>query len=300
MNKLLFPLLAIIALLTVPTVLPARDIPAVVSVNWLEEKLTNPAVKVLDIRKPEEFKAGHVPGAINVFYGTWAVKTFDFDNELPPDDDLTDIINGIGLTYADKVVIVGNTDPVGELAGATRVAWTLEYAGFENVAVLDGGFGKWQGDNKPVSTQPVKVKEESQELKFKKSLRANEEYLLQNREKSIILDTRLPDVFFGITKPDNVERAGRIKGALNLPSAWMFTKNGTYKPVDDLRAIAEGVIGKDTGKEIIIYCDTGKLASTWWYVLSEMLGYKNVRMYDGSFQEFSQDPNLPMEKYSWR
>jgi thiosulfate/3-mercaptopyruvate sulfurtransferase len=300
MSKLLFALLSLVVLLTVPSVLPARDIPAVVSVNWLEEKLTNPAVKVLDIRKPEDFKAGHVPGAINVYYGTWAVKTFDFDNELPPDDDLTDIINDIGLSYADKVVIVGNTDPVGELAGATRVAWTLEYAGFENVAVLDGGFGKWQGDNKPVSNQPVPAKGESQELKFKKTLRANEEYLLQNREKSIILDTRLPDVFFGITKPENVERAGRIKGALNLPSAWMFTKHGTYKPVDDLRAIAEGVIGKDTGKEIIIYCDTGKLASTWWFVLSEMLGYKNVRMYDGSFQEFSQDPNLPMEKYSWR
>ena len=292
--------LVLALLILAPAALFARDILPVVSADWLERNLKDPKLVVLDIRKPEEYRAGHVPGAVNVYYGTWAVKTFDFDNELPHDDDLTDIINGAGIPAGSTVVVVGRADNLGELASVTRVAWTLEYAGFENVALLDGGFNAWEAEKKVVSLEVVKPKHANNTFMFKPGIRANEDYLLKQREKAIVLDTRLPDVFFGVAKAENVERPGRIKGALNLPSAWMFTKKGTYMPADDLRAIAEGVIGKDSGREIIIYCDTGKLASTWWFVLSEMLDYKNVKMYDGSFQEFSQNPNLPMEKYSWR
>jgi thiosulfate/3-mercaptopyruvate sulfurtransferase len=109
----------------------------------------------------------------------------------------------------------------------------------------------------------------------------------------------MPDFFFGVSKLDFVDRAGHIKGAVSLPSPWIFTKDGTFKPKEELEAMAAGVIGKDMAKEIIVYCDTGRLCKGWGFVLREVLGYKDVKSYDGSAQEWGKDMNAPMVKYSW-
>ncbi|MBU1150976.1 MAG: sulfurtransferase, partial [Proteobacteria bacterium] len=82
-------------------------------------------------------------------------------------------------------------------------------------------------------------------------------------------------------------------------SPWIFAKDGTFKNKKYLETMAVGVIGKDLSKESITYCDTGRLASGWWFVLREMLGYKDVKVYDGSSQEYAKDPNAPMVKYTW-
>lgn len=302
MKKLQWLVLLLIMMLFLPATLLARDISPVVSTDWLEQNLANSRLKVIDIRKVEEYKEGHVPGGINVFYGTWAVKREGLDNELPADDDLLDIINAAGLTSDSLIVVVGKVDNTAEQVNNTRVAWTLKYAGFDNIAILDGGYNKWLADKKPVSTEPVTPKSISCETKLRKQLFAGKEYVLKKLGKNVLLDTRMPDFFFGITKLQTppVERAGHIKGAVNLPSAWIFTKEGAFKPAEELKAMAEGVVGKNKAKEIITYCDTGRLASGWWFVLGEVLGYGDVKLYDGSSQEFGKDPKVPMVKYSWK
>ncbi len=109
----------------------------------------------------------------------------------------------------------------------------------------------------------------------------------------------MPDFFFGVSKLDFVERAGHIKDAVSLPSAWIFTKEGTFKSKEGLDAMASGVVGKEMSKEMIIYCDTGRLCSGWWFIFREVLGYKDVKAYDGSMQEWAKDPNAPVVKYNW-
>ncbi len=292
--------LMLAAILCLPAMLLAREIPAVVSTDWLEKNLANPDLKVIDIRKLEEYKAGHIPGAVNVFYGSWAVKTPDFDNELPADDDLLDIVNGAGLTPKSLIVVAGKVDNPTEQANNTRVAWTLRYAGFGNVAFLDGGYNQWSAEKKPLSTDAVVVKAADNKPPFVKQIKADKEQVLAKREKAALVDARLPEFFFGAAKLPFVERPGRIKGAVNLPTAWLFTKEGTLRPADEITAMAAGVVGTDTGREIVVYCDTGRLASAWWFVLSETLGYKNVSMYDGSSQEFSRDIRFPLEKFTWK
>jgi thiosulfate/3-mercaptopyruvate sulfurtransferase len=292
--------LAIIGAFAAPPTLQARDIPPIVSTDWLQKNMSNATVKIIDIRKVEEYKEGHVANAISVFYNTWAIKKKDLDNELPEDDDLVDIIGSSGISADSWVVVVGKTDTATDQVNLTRVGWTLKYAGIENVTILDGGYNKWVADKKPVSTEQVKPMTVDFKPKWNKQVLVGKDYVLSVIGKSGIIDTRMPDFFFGVSKLDFVARPGHVKSAVSLPSPWIFTKEGAFKAKDDLEAMAAGVIGTDKSKELITYCDTGRLCSGWWWVLSEVLGYKNVKSYDGSSQDWAKDPNAPMVKYSWQ
>lgn len=299
-RRFLLLLLTLAAVVLVPAAAFARDIAPVVGTDWLEQNLARPALRVVDIRKVEEYKEGHVPGAVNVFYGTWAVKRNGLDNELPGEDDLADAIGNAGISPSSSVVVVGRVDSVTDQVNLTRVAWTLAYAGIENVAILDGGFAKWAAEKRPVSTERPAVKAATVDLAWRRQLHASKALLLERRGQAVLVDTRMPEFFFGLAKLPFVDTPGRVAGAVSLPSAWVFTKEGTFRPVDELRAMAEGVVGTDRSREIITYCDTGRLATGWWFVLSQVLGFADVKMYDGSSQEFAKDPSVPLARFSWR
>jgi len=286
-------MVALFLLLLLPCVSLARDIEPVVSTDWLEQNLSK--VIVLDVRKVEEYKAGHIPGAINVFYGSWAIKKVDLLNELPADDDLKDVLSSAGIEHTSSVVVVGKMDAPTDRVDFTRVAWTLKYAGVENVAVLSGGYNKWVSDKKPVSTDPVKPRAKAYNGKFNKDVLVKKADLLGRLDKALIIDVREPDFYAGKKKMDFVAKLGHIKGAVNLPTSLLYEKDGTYKTKDALAGIAAGVAGSDLSREIIFYCDTGKFCTAWWFMLRELLGYTNVKVYDGSFMEYTKDPSAPVE-----
>ena len=287
--KVMVGLLAL--LLCVPAAAFGAD--TVVSADWLQATLSK--VTVIDIRKVEDYNAGHVPGAINVFYGVWAIQKAGLLNELPADDDLRDILSAAAIEPATSVVVVGSTANMGEKANITRVAWTLEYAGVSNVAILDGGFEKWVADKKTVSKDAVKPKAKPYRGAFNKALYVNKAYVLANIVKALIVDTREPDFYSGVKKLDFVARPGHIKGAVNLPSAAAYNADGTFKPMAELEAMAKKTVGEDKSKEILVYCDSGRVASIWWYLLSQSMGYTNVKLFDGSAQDFAKDPDSPLE-----
>jgi thiosulfate/3-mercaptopyruvate sulfurtransferase len=296
--KRILPILVLA--LALPAVTSAMDLPRIVSADWLEKNGSDPAIRIVDIRKPEEYKAGHVPNAINLFYGSWAVKRNNLDNELPEDEDLADLVRSAGIDKATAVVVVGKVDTTTDQVNSTRVAWTLRYAGVAQVGVLDGGINKWSADKKPVSTDARKVEAAKGMVSPNRQFLASKADVAAKLGKVILVDTRLPEFFFGVSKIPIVAREGRIPQSVNLPSAWIFTKEGAFKTREDLEAMAAGVVGKDKSAEIIAYCDTGRLCAGGWYVLSEVLGYQNVKLYDGSTQEWAADANAPMVKYSWK
>ncbi|MEW6720896.1 MAG: rhodanese-like domain-containing protein [Thermodesulfobacteriota bacterium] len=287
-------------ILAVPAVAPALEIPKIVSADWLEKNANAPDLRIVDIRSGDAYKAGHVPNAFHQPYGTWAVTRDKMDNQVPDDEVLSAILEGAGIGKDTPVVVVGSVDNVAEQVNRTRVAWTLKYAGVGQVGVLDGGSNKWAADRKPQSTEPGKAGAAKGKLAYNKGILVSKADVLSKIGKAVIVDTRTPDFFFGASKLPFVARAGRIPHSVSLPSAWLFTKEGAFRPMADLEGMAEGVVGKDKDAEIIVYCDTGRLASGWWFVLSEVLGYKNVKMYDGSSQEWAGDPNAPMVKYNWK
>ena len=275
----------------------AADLSPIVTVDWLEKNLAE--VKLIDIRKADEFKEGHLPGAVNIMYGALAIKNNNLDNEMPQIDDLADVLNAAGITSKSKVVIYNKVDNILERANMTRIAQTFAYAGIENVAVLDGGWNKWTADKKTVSKDAATVKPGNEKFAFDKKIIVDQKQVLSRLGKALMVDTRDPEFFFGSAKLPFVERPGRIKGAVSLPSSWVFTKEGGFRPIDELQKYVSGVIGNDKNREIIVYCDSGRLASSWWFMLTQVFGYTKVSMYDGSSQDFMKNPNFPIEQFHW-
>ena len=300
MKKVHFVCLLISFIFLLPLFASGRDIAPVVSTDWLEKNLTNPKIVMVDIRKVEEYKQGHIPNAVNLFLGSWAIKKKGLDLELPENDDLFNLIGSAGITEDSFVVVINKTDTDFDRVDATRVAWTIIYGGVENVAILDGGYNKWLQEKKPVSIEMAKPNAVIYKGKVNKAEGpVSKEYVLSKIGKSSIVDARAPDAYFGVSKAPYAEKAGHIQGAVNLPSQWIFTKEGTVKGKEELSAMVAVVIGKDASKEIILYCGVGGNGSGWWFILKEVLGYKDVKLYDGSFQEWSKDPNAPVNRFSW-
>lgn len=270
-------------ILTLPFSAGARPIDPIVTTAWLEENLFAPNVVILDVRKPDVYEAGHILNASNVPYGAWAVKRRNLNTELPAPYDLPDLIGLAGITKDSKVVVISSWETPTEQMEAFRVAWTLLYMGIKDVAVLEGGITKWTKEKRPVSMAAGTKAGAPYKGEINPNLFIKKPDVLKKLTEAIILDVRSP------------VRPQRIKGAKTLPTTEIFKDNLTVKSKEELEKIATAVVGTDKAKEIIVYCDTGKFASSWAYILKEVLGYTNVKIYDGSLEEWTTDPNAPVE-----
>jgi thiosulfate/3-mercaptopyruvate sulfurtransferase len=311
----------------------ARAVEPIVSTDWLEKNLNEKGLVILDIRSPDDFIAGHIPGAINEPFATgftpstgptskWIVGSADgLWLELPPANDLFKAIGDLGISNASRVVIVTAPNP-GEppfygLANGTRVAFTLLGAGLKNVAILDGGYPKWAGEGKVKKTEPKGVPATGgtpYKGKFNKSVLADREYVKSQIKKVGILDARDADVYFGVTIEPFASKPGHIPSAKSLPAPWIWdlktAKAGektstyyTYKGTKTLSSMASGVLRHSPGnkgqknQEIVVYCGVGGYASSWWFVLTQVLGYQNVKLYDGAAQDWVK--HYDMVPYQW-
>jgi thiosulfate/3-mercaptopyruvate sulfurtransferase len=293
-HLIFLPLLIVVFLF--PGTTWGREIEPIVQVKWLEANLAHPKLVILDIRHVEEYREGHIPGSLNSFYGGWAYKKGELYSEIPEPDDLEDLIGSLGLNLNSWVVVVGKSDTPRDCYQSTRVVCTLQYAGMENVALLDGGINQWIKYRKPLSTEPVSFNSKPFKGKFNRDKFADKDYILSRMGKIILLDVREAPFFKGERKLDCIARPGHIPGAFNLPTSCAYNKDGTFKNKGELSKLAESVAGKDKTKAIVTYCDIGQCCPTWVYILKEVLGYKEVRMYDGAMQEWMQDPGRPVER----
>lgn len=301
MKKMWLKMVVLAVMLLVPFALAApiqaaeRSIDPIVYADWLEKNLKNADLVVIDLRKVEDYKVGHIPGAVNVFYGSWAIKKGELLNELPAMDDLADIISNAGIGANSLVVLVDKTEKIPDQFGMTRVAWTLKYAGVKNVAILNGGQDQWVKDKRALSQDMVKSKAKPFKAEWNKNLFVDKATLMAKLGKAAIVDTRAPGFYEGKEKLAFVPKPGRIKGAVNLPVGQLYTAEGLYKDKATLASLAAKATGSDLGKEYILYCDTGKTCTSWAFVMTELLGYKDVKVYDGSSMEWLADPGAPTE-----
>lgn len=276
-----------------------KAISPIIFTNWLGKNIDDPKLVIIDIRNSEEYKAGHIPKAINVPFSAWAIVKNDLLLQLPEVSELFNTIGSAGIKSNSNVVVVNKTDTPFNLADATRVACTLLYGGVKNVAILNGGYNKWVKERKPVSDEIVKPKKVTYKGEVNKAMFVSKEYIQKKIGKFIIIDARTPDEFFGVAQDLFTEKAGHIPSATCLPTPWVWTEKGTYKNIKELREMASGVVGKDKSQEIIVYCGAGGYASTWCFLLREVLGYTNVKIYEGAAQEWTRDPEAPVVKYRW-
>ncbi len=273
----------------------SREIPPLVTPAWLLENLNNPRMVVLDVRKVEDYREGHIPGAVNLFYGAWMEARRGLDCELPPKDDLADAIRYAGITENSLVVLVGSHRTQKDRVNVTRTAWTLACAGIGNLAIMDGGHEFWVAQNGPTTRERKKPVPGNFDMRLGDCFCANKEGLLNAMKTAVLVDTRPERLFTGEVKPPELARAGHIPGAVNLPHELVFQADGRFRTEQELRETASSKIGRDLTRRIIVLCCDGRFASSWWYVIKEILGYRDVCIYDGSMEEWCKDTSLPLE-----
>lgn len=291
----------IAALCMTPVISSARDINPFVSADWLDTNANAPGLVVIDIRRAAEYRKGHIPGSLNAGFDSWIINKDNLLRELPAERDLIDLIGTLGIKDNSKVVVVGKGESDFDRADVIRVAWTLLVAGIKNVSVLDGGLQKWLQNKKPIIVDSAPPSPGEYKGKNNTAMAASKKFLLSRIGKSIILDARMPDVYFGITMESFAPKPGHIRSALNLPAPWAYTKDGLLRSHSELESMAAAIIGVgNKSKEVLVYCGVGVYASVWSYILTELLGYKDVKVYDGSMQEWILDPAGPISVYDWK
>ncbi len=291
MNRIRFTVCFLFALLfvTLPSMVQARDILPIVSVDWLEKNLSNPRLVVLDIRKVEEYREGHIPGAVSSYYRTWAHGKQGKREEVPDREELFESIGDAGIRPDSLIVVVCSSAYCFYDVEAARVACTLEYAGLKNVGILNGGNEEWARQKKPLSRDFVRPKQTVYEGTLNRNLLADKQYVKDNLGKAVFVDVRESFLFRGEKKQDFVEKFGHIPGSVNLPITEAFTKTGMFKPIDELNTLALKTVGTDKSRPIVTYCDSGKCCPTWAYIFRNVLGYQNVKIYDGGLEEWSKE-----------
>jgi thiosulfate/3-mercaptopyruvate sulfurtransferase len=266
------------------------------SPSELQSKLTDPKLLVIDIRDPKSYAAQHIPGAVNAPYGAWRGAASN-PGELPALPKLTKLVQSLGLTPDQHVVVVSSGSDATDFGASARVYWTLKVLGLKDLSVLNGGVKAWSLAGLPQNNLPAKVIESAFAPQLDKRMIATREDLIERVKSgaSTLIDARPAEFFQGETRHAAAKLPGTLQGAVNLEhDKWFTPGTSTFVSVEKARQIA--VTSRlNPEKETISFCNTGHWAATNWFAMSEVLGQKNVMLYAGSMVDWSQDANgLPM------
>jgi thiosulfate/3-mercaptopyruvate sulfurtransferase len=271
-----------------------------VTTQWLQDHLGEPGLVVAESDEDVLlYDTGHIPGAVKI---DWHADLND-----PLTRDYVDaagfaaLMSAKGITPDTTIVFYGDQNNW----WAAYALWVTSLFGHADVRLLDGGRKKWVDEGRPMTTDvpapaaagyPVTERDDS-------VIRAYREQVLAHIGHGKLVDVRSPGEYSGelLHMPEYPQegalRGGHIPTAANVP--WRRAANeddGTFLPVDQLAAIYQDEIGLGTGDDVIAYCRIGERSSHTWFVLTHLLGFKNVRNYDGSWVEWGNAVRVPIEK----
>jgi thiosulfate/3-mercaptopyruvate sulfurtransferase len=256
------------------------------------EHLSDTSWRIVDVRSAEQYAAGHIPGAVNFPISAINQTINGTPGMLAPLSVVTKALGDRGINRESQVVIYDNVGGV----PATRLFWVLDYLGHPRMSVLQGGFALWNQEGRQVSQQEPQLQVITYQTTPVTTKLADLTWVkahLQNPD-IVLLDARSSEEFTGLKPGRQIERPGHIPGAVNVNWVGNLTASAPhqFKTGADLTALYQG-IGVTPEKEIVVYCRTGMRASHTFFVL-RLLGYPRVRMYDGSYVEWSADARLPV------
>lgn len=268
---------------------------ALVTADWVEEHLDDPKVVLVEVDEDTTaYDKGHIRGAIKL---DW---TKDLQDQVRRDflnkEQFEQLLSERGIANDDTVVLYGGNNNW----FAAYAYWYFKLYGHRDVRLLDGGRKKWELDARElVQEVPTREKTTYVATEQDKSLRAFRDEVVEAIGKQNLIDVRSPDEFAGrLLAPAHLpqeqsQRAGHIPTSLNVPWSKNANDDGTFKSDDELRKLYEEV-GIDDSKDTIALCRIGERSSITWFVLQELLGYKNVKNYDGSWTEYGSLIGVPI------
>ena len=268
-----------------------------VSTDWVAHNLNFPNVRLVEVDvDTTAYDQGHIPGAVG-----WNWQTQLQDNirrDLIGRSALEKLLGASGISNDTTIILYGDNNNW----FAAYAFWQLKYYGHKDVRLLNGGRKKWLAEKRPVALEAANVMPATYHAtQIDESLRARKEEIfavLDGRKPGQFVDVRSADEFTGkILAPpglsETAQRAGHIPGAANISWAQAANEDGTFKSFDDLKKLYEskGITGTN---EVISYCRIGERSSHTWFVLKYLLGYNDVRNYDGSWTEWGNLIGAPI------
>src|SRR5271169_2895930 len=270
-----------------------------VSTQWVADHLSDPKIRLVEVDvDTTAYDQGHVAGAVG-----WNWQTQLQDNirrDLITKQALEQLLGQSGISNDTIVVVYGDNNNW----FASYALWQMKYYGHNDVRLMNGGRKKWLEEKRAITTDAPKIQPTNYTAKAPDaSIRAKREDIfsvLERRSPAQMVDVRSADEFSGkvIAPPgmtETAQRGGHIPGAASIPWAQAVAEDGTFKPADALKQLYAGK-GVTGDQEVIAYCRIGERSSHTWFVLKYLLGYKNVRNYDGSWTEWGNLVGAPIEK----
>jgi thiosulfate/3-mercaptopyruvate sulfurtransferase len=270
-----------------------------VETDWLEEHLDDPSLRIIEVDEDTSaYEKGHVKGAVG-----WNWTT---DLHAPVGRDyvdqagLSDLLSKAGVAPSTTVILYGGNNNW----FAAYAYWILKLRGFDDVKLVNGGRKKWELESRELTQDVPSYPATGLAVtgSEKPEIRALRDEVLGKLGSTVgFVDVRSPEEYRGEKlAPDHLpqEQAqvpGHIAGAANIPWAKAANEDGTFKSADELRALYEAE-GITAGQEVIAYCRIGERSSHTWFALQELLGFPNVKNYDGSWTEYGSLVGAPVEK----
>ncbi len=271
---------------------------ALVTTDWLEEHLDDPTVRVIEVDEDTNaYEKGHIRGAVG---WNW---TTDLHTEVGRDykdqAGFAELLSAAGVGEETTVVLYGGNNNW----FAAYAYWLLKLRGFDAVQLLNGGRKKWELESRELVSE-VPTYEASGHVFLgseRPEIRAfRDEVVGKVGSKTGFVDVRSPEEYRGEKlAPDHLPQEqsqvpGHIAGAANIPWVQAANDDGTFKSADELRALYEAQ-GITSDQEVIAYCRIGERSSHTWFALQELLGFSNVKNYDGSWTEYGSLVGVPVE-----
>ncbi len=281
-----------------------------VNVAWLLDNAERDDLVVLDIRNKLDggseavYRAGHIPGAVYSDYlkAGWRTERDGVPGQLPQVESLEALIGELGISNDSHVVVVSGGTSALDMGSATRVYWTFKVLGHDKVSILDGGYRAYAADAAaPLESGWVEPLPDIFSADFRPELVADRATVqAAMRTGGLLVDNRPTEFYLGQKRHTWAKRAGTIPGAVSLPEALFADDRGRFVKADGVADLLQRVAFSGSSApaegETIMFCNTGHWASLGWFAQSEILGRKNVRVYDGSMVEWSAVPDLPVQE----
>ncbi|SKB06362.1 sulfurtransferase [Aeromicrobium choanae] len=268
---------------------------ALVTADWVEEHLNDENVVLIEVDEDvEAYDKGHIPGAIKL---DWKKDLQDgVRHDFISKDRLEALLSEKGVSNDDTIVFYGGNNNW----FAAYAYWYLKYYGHQNLRLLDGGRKKWELDSRELTDEaPSRAATTYTSQEPNEDIRAYREEVVGAIGTKNLIDVRSPDEFAGrLLAPAHLPQeaaqiGGHIPTAGNVPWSKAANDDGTFRKDEELSALYSDA-GLDQGKDTIAYCRIGERSSHTWFVLSEILGYPNVKNYDGSWSEYGSLRGVPV------
>ncbi|UAM96851.1 sulfurtransferase [Polaribacter litorisediminis] len=260
----------------------------------LKLRQTDSSLKIIDFRKKEFYNQEHIEGALQMWRTDIEDTTYSYSGMMASPKQIESLFGNLGINSTDTIIIYDDNG----LCEASRLWWILQNYNFKNVKMLHGGIESWKKIDGKVTKKTPEIKKSIFKLfgEPKMQYYISKEEMLKALDKNVVLlDTRTFDEFSGNQQKKGAAKSGRIPNSIHVDWAEAIHYNGDYrlKPIKILENFYHKKLNISKNDSIILYCHSGVRSAHTTFVLTQLLGYKNVKNYDGSWTEWSHFNNLP-------